>query len=36
MTKGVKLNITIQARDGKSLTVPMSLVGFTEVYAKVR
>jgi len=36
MFKGLKLNVTIQNLNKQQLTVPMSLVGFTEVYGRVR
>lgn len=36
MFKGLKLNVAIQNLNGQTLTVPMSLGGFTEVYGKVR
>jgi invasion protein IalB len=36
MFKGVKLNVTIQGLDRRTFTVPMSLAGFTEVYAQIQ
>lgn len=36
MFKGLKLNVTIGNLNGQTLTVPMSLVGFTDVYGMVR
>jgi len=36
MFKGLKLNVTIQNLNKQTLTVPMSLGGFTDVYGQVR
>ena len=36
MFKGLKLNVTIQNLNKQTLTVPMSLVSFTDVYGRVR
>ncbi len=36
MFKGLKLNVTIQNLNKQTLTVPMSLGGFTDVYGTVR
>lgn len=36
MLKGLKLNVTIQSLNKQTLTVPMSLVSFTDFYGRVR
>lgn len=36
MFKGEKLNVTFQYLDRKNVTLPMSLVGFTEAFGRIR